>query len=89
MNNSQRIHVPRRSGVVLLMALVTLAIVSAVCMSLTKTVVLRHDRHELREWRLQAELLAQSALDRTELKLAEFPEYSGEIWQPRFPDGSV
>ncbi len=84
MQNKQFTHRSHRRGSAIVMTIIALLITTAICMSLTKTLTLRHARHEQQFWKHQAELLSQSALDRAVQQLKQSPDYTGETWSVTF-----
>jgi type II secretory pathway component PulK len=71
----------KRSGVVLVAALVLLVLAALICgvlmkVGLTESRQVRHDAQQL-----QAGWLAESAVERAAAKLAETPDYAGETWE--------
>ena len=71
-----------RRGGALVAALVTLLVVMLVAGAVVRSRVLAHRqaRHSLHQ--LQAEWLAESAIERARGQLAQATTYSGEIWRP-------
>jgi hypothetical protein len=74
-----------RYGLALLTALVCLVVLSAMSVSLVRTVLARLREAELHAHQLQADALAQSALERGSAQKALNPAYSGEVWAPVVP----
>lgn len=72
---------PRR-GLALLAAIVCILVLSAISVSLVRTVLARVREAGLHEHQLQADALAQSALDRGMALRTANPEYVGEVWVP-------
>jgi Tfp pilus assembly protein FimT len=65
--------------------LVTLALLAAIMligMTLVQQVGSRQQKFAAQHRRLQADYLAESALDRTAAQLARNPQYVGETWEP-------
>lgn len=77
---------PRR-GIVLLSAIVTVTILSAVAASLLHSILAQKREADRQADTLQADALAQSALDRGFQQLATNPAYPGETWTPVIPGG--
>ena len=74
-----------RSGLALLTALVCIVVLSAMSVSLVRTVLARLHEAELQAQQLQADALAQSALERGIAQRALDPAYPGEVWSPVVP----
>lgn len=77
-----------RRGAALIMAIVVLIMAASICLSLTVTALHRHTQLEVRFWVHQAELLADSAIDRTAFKLHQDATYRGERWEVATPTGT-
>lgn len=75
----------RCRGVALLSAIVCLLILSAISISLVRTVLARLHEADLHQYQLQADALAQSALERGTLQRTLNPAYPGEVWTPEVP----
>ena len=75
----------QRSGLALLTAIVCIVILSAMSVSLVRTVLARLHEAELHAHQLQADALAQSALERGFAQRALNPAYPGEVWTPVVP----
>ena len=78
-----------RSGAVLVVALICLLLLSVLAASLTRTVLLQREQVIREEWQLQAEWLAEAAVDRAVVRLNSIPEYEGEEWRPHLNDEGV
>jgi type II secretory pathway component PulK len=81
----------RRAGAVLVVAIVSILITSLILASLVQmtTLTRRQERAEL--LRLQAEWLAESAIERAADRLAADAKYTGEAWlisAPELGDGN-
>ncbi len=74
-----------RGGLALLSAIICILILSAMSVSLVRTVLARLHEAEVHEWQLQADALAQSALERGFSQRVLNPAYPGEIWSPEVP----
>lgn len=75
----------RRQGTALIIAMICLLLASALTVSLVQVAVLQREQVLRDEWQLQAEWLAESALDRAAARLVADPEYAGETWRPQLP----
>ena len=83
-----RVHFgQRRRGAVMIIALICLLMATVMVTSLARTAVLERERVIRDEWQLQAEWLAESALDRAVLRSGD-PEYDGETWRPTVADAA-
>jgi hypothetical protein len=69
-----------RTGAVLFAVIVGLAIASAIWFALVKTAVIERRVVREQQWRLQADELAVSALERAAAQLAIDRKYEGEKW---------
>ena len=74
-----------KRGLALLTAIVCILILSAMSVSLVRTVLARLHEAELHALQLQADALAQSALERGFAQRAVNPAYPGEVWSPVVP----
>ena len=74
-----------RSGLALLTAIVCILVLSAMSVSLVRTILARLHEAELHAHQLQADALAQSALERGFAQRSLNPAYSGEVWIPVLP----
>ncbi len=72
----------QRRGVALLSSIVCILILSAISISLVRTVLARLHEADLHQYQLQVDALAQSALDRGRVQRTLNPTYSGEVWTP-------
>jgi Tfp pilus assembly protein PilX len=71
---------PPRRGVALIVAIVCLAVASALLISVARLSVARRSASRAQEWRAQAGRLADSAVERAAARLRENPKYPGETW---------
>jgi len=71
-----------RGGLALLSAIICILVLSAISVSLVRTVLARVREADLHEHRLQADALAQSALERGIAQRTANPAYPGEVWTP-------
>jgi Tfp pilus assembly protein PilV len=71
----------RRRGVVVMVALVAIAIASAVFVSLLRLAAAEQGATRMEARRVQAAWLVESGLERAAARLAADPEYQGETWQ--------
>ena len=79
--NAVRSHSPgRRRGIVAAALVVALFVLVLLAGGLLRVAWARHSELRASERRLQAEWLAESALDRAAARLGADPEYSGETW---------
>ncbi len=74
-----------RSGLALLTAIVCIVVLSAMSVSLVRTVLARLREAELHAQQLQADALAQSAIERGFAQRELNPAYPGEVWTPVVP----
>ena len=72
----------RRRGIILFAVLVALMIVSALLVSTLTTTVAGSRALERDGWRMQAQWLAESALERAAARLNRDADYRGETWRP-------
>jgi type II secretory pathway pseudopilin PulG len=72
---------PRRRGLVSVVILIGLIIVGLICAGLLKVAIARRAEVLMEERRLQANWLAESALDRASARLADSEAYAGETWE--------
>lgn len=70
----------RRRGLTSVVALIALVIIALVCAAILKVGLSRRVDLAGTERRLQADWLAESALDRASSRLALAPDYGGETW---------
>ena len=76
-----------RNGAVLVVALICLLLLSVLAASLTRTVLLQREQVIREEWQLQAEWLAEAAIDRAVVRMESTPDYEGEEWRPVSNEG--
>ncbi len=74
-------HRAGRRGSALLIAMITLGLVSAMAVSMVQIVTLRHSQSDREQWRLQSAWLSESALVRALDRVSRDPDYTGESWQ--------
>ncbi|MCX7428247.1 MAG: hypothetical protein NTW96_21790 [Planctomycetia bacterium] len=67
-------------GVALVIAIVCLAVASALLVSVARLSVARRSASRAQEWRAQAGWLADSAIERAAARLRGNPRYPGETW---------
>ncbi len=82
---STRLNATRRRGFALLSALICVLILSAVAASLLRSVLAQMREVDIQAHQLQADALAQSALERGIQQLSANPAYTGEVWTPDVP----
>jgi type II secretory pathway component PulK len=75
-----------RGGAVLVVALICLLLVTVLAASLARTVLLQREQVLRDEWQLQAEWLAEAAIDRARVQLNATTDYEGEEWRPEWND---
>ncbi len=73
---------PNRRGLVLIIVMVCLALFVILGGVLTKLILTERRQARVEEWRVQAEWLAESAIERAAARLEQTPDYAGESWQP-------
>jgi type II secretory pathway component PulK len=66
--------------VALVIAIVCLAVASALLVSVARLSVARRSASRAQEWRAQAGWLADSAVERAAARLRDNPRYPGETW---------
>jgi len=76
-----RVRTARRAAA-LVVAVVTLMVVMLMTGTLLRSLVARHRQLGRWEQELQAQWLAESALERARVQLIRQPDYAGESWQP-------
>ena len=74
-----------RRGIALLSTMVCVVILSAVAASLIRSILAQSREADQQAVQLQADALAQSALDRGFQQLTANPAYTGEVWTPVVP----
>ena len=80
LNRSLRRTKRLRQGAVMIIAIIALVLCSAASLSMFRTTILRQKRFELRHNQLQAQLLADSAIDRAASNLAVDTSFRNEDW---------
>ena len=70
----------RRRGAVLIVVMMCLLLISLIGASLLKLAVAQHKQTQYRQRQIQAEWLANSALERAVAKLRQNADYAGETW---------
>lgn len=75
-----------RTGAVLVIALICLLLLTALAASLVRTALMQREQVIHDEWQLQAEWLAEAALDRALMQLNASADYEGEEWLPESND---
>jgi Tfp pilus assembly protein PilV len=87
-SSSMAARTSRRRGAALIAALICVLLVSMMSAVLVKTALVQRDQLEQDAWQLQADWLAQSALERTIARLKTDAEYTGETWMPATAQGT-
>jgi Tfp pilus assembly protein PilX len=82
MNRLGRRLFRRRRAAMMVMAMVTLAVVSAIGAQVAISLVAAHRQARRYHDELQAAWLAESGLERARARIAEDEAYDGETWQP-------
>jgi len=77
-----------RTGAVLVIAMICLLMATVIVASLAQTTIVQRERVIRDEWQLQAEWLAESALDRAVVRSRE-ADYAGETWKPALDGESI
>jgi type II secretory pathway pseudopilin PulG len=70
-----------RRGAVLVIVMICLLIVSLLMASLLKSALLQRRQTMKEQFRVQAEWILESALERAALQRLKNPEYQGEVWK--------
>lgn len=78
-----------RRGAALIAALICVLLVSLMSTVLVKTALVQRDQLERDARQVQADWLAQSALDRSLARLATDAGYTGESWAPATAEGQT
>src|SRR5262245_49873902 len=76
-----------RRGAALVVAMICTLLVSLISAALVRTTLLQLEQLQHDEWQLQAEWLAESALDLATSRLGDV-NYHGETWLPHTVDGA-
>jgi len=71
---------PRRPGVILVVAIVSIAVASVIFLAVLRTAVAERNALRTEAWRQQALWLAESGLERAAARLAADSAYQGETW---------
>jgi Tfp pilus assembly protein PilX len=71
-----------RRGAALVVALVTLLVVTVMTGTVVRSLLAAHRQSRLRQDELQAQWLAEAAVARARAQLLRQSEYTGESWQP-------
>lgn len=77
-----------RRGAAIVAAMVTLALVTLIAAALVNMMVATHRQSQRYANELQAQWLAEAALDRAVAQLRAEPEYEGETWTPSVSAGA-
>lgn len=75
-----KMTVPRR-GAVLVVVMICLLLVSLLMASLLKSALLQRRQMMKEQFRVQAEWILESALERGALQRLKDPKYQGEVWK--------
>lgn len=73
---------PVRRGAILLLALICLLLVSMLGATIVNIATSQRRQQQSSQFRLQAESLAESGVQRAAAQLALNPQYAGETWEP-------
>jgi len=71
---------PHRPGVILVVAIVSIAVASVIFLAVLRTAVAERNALRTEAWRQQALWLAESGLERAAARLAADSAYQGETW---------
>lgn len=71
----------RRRGAVLIIVMICLMLITLLMASLLKSALLQRRQIIKEQYRIQAEWILESALERAALQRSKDPEYQGEVWQ--------
>jgi Tfp pilus assembly protein PilX len=77
----------RRRGAALIAALICVLLVSMMSAVLVKTALVQREQLERDAWQVQADWLAQSAMERALARLESDVGYAGESWAPVTSEG--
>ena len=82
-SNRQNVFSPRssRRGAVLILVMVCMLIITMLLASLLKSALMQRRQLIREQYRVQAEWLAESALERAAQQRLENPQYQGEVWE--------
>jgi Tfp pilus assembly protein PilX len=72
---------PTRHGSILVIVLISLLVATMLGLGLIKTVLIHHRQSRVVSGQQQAFWLAEAGVQRAVRKLAETPQYQGEVWQ--------
>jgi len=72
----------KKRGVFLIAALVSLMVSTSLVVAAVRSAVIAQRELRTQHQVLQTEFLTQAALDHATAKLADSPDYRGEIWEP-------
>jgi hypothetical protein len=78
-------RIPLRRGGVLVVALVTLLVVTLITGTVVRSILASHRQSRLNHYELQAQWLAESAVFRAAAQIKLKSDYTGETWQPPIP----
>lgn len=81
-DNRLRAKLSTRRGALLLIALICLMLVSMLGATIVSLTSSQRKQQQSTQFRLQAESLADSAVERAAAQLARDPAYAGETWEP-------
>ncbi len=70
----------QKRGAVLVAVLVCLLVVTLIGVGLVRLAIVRFRHTRIQQYQVQAQWLAESALQRALARMRESPDYSGEIW---------
>lgn len=73
---------PRRRAAAMIVAIVAVAVVTLIGLSLVQSLLRWHRQARIYEQQAQALWLAEAALARSAARLRADPAYTGETWQP-------
>ncbi|MBW3539489.1 MAG: hypothetical protein KY476_04395 [Planctomycetes bacterium] len=76
----------RRSGITVLVAMLAVMLTTSVGLSLARMALARHRQVRGEQLRLQAEWLAEAALERAAARHAVDENYTGETWDVAWPE---
>jgi type II secretory pathway component PulK len=72
---------PVSHGAILIVVMVALVVFATLCGVLVKLALVEQRQVRMQEWRVQAEWLAESGIERAAARLAASADYAGETWQ--------
>lgn len=76
-----------RRGIAIMAALVALLVFSALSVTIVKTVLTRIQQAQQLSLQLQADALAESAIERATIQINMRPDYRTEVWSPMITGG--